>query len=212
MLKNKEEVKNILDEIEKIFPNPKCELIYHNIYELSVATILSAQTTDKSVNKVTPKLFEKYPTIDDLAKANYDDVKEIIMNLGLANNKAKNIIGFAVEVQKKFGSKIPADFDDLVTLPGVGRKTANVILVEGFKIPRIPVDTHVERVSKRLGIVRSDASVLDVEKTLMKLVPEERYHATHHLLLLYGRYYCTAKKPLCDTCFYQKLCQKEHIK
>ena len=198
MLKNRQELEEILLEIEKLFPNASCELVYHNLYELLIAVMLSAQTTDKSVNLVTPNLFMKYPTALSLSNAEYDDVKSIIARLGLSSNKAKNIIATSKMLVEKYNCEVPSTLEELITLPGVGRKTANVVLSEGYKIPRIAVDTHVERVSKRLGIVSDSASVLDVEQTLMKLIDEPLWHKSHHLLLFFGRYFCLAKKPNCE--------------
>lgn len=205
MLKDK--VSYILEEIEKLFPNASCELIYHNVFELIVAVSLSAQTTDKAVNKITPKLFSKYPTPNDLANAKVEDVEDIIKSIGLYKNKSKNIINLSKILVEKYNGKVPCDFNELQTLPGVGRKTANVVLTEGFKIPRIPVDTHVERVSKRLGIVLDDASVLETELKLMELIEEKAWHKAHHLLLFMGRYKCFAKKPICEDCFYKNECK-----
>lgn len=202
MLKNKKIWCNqILDELAILFPNAGCELIYNNVYELVVAVALSAQTTDVSVNKITPSLFSKYPTVYDLARAEYIDVYNIIKTIGLAKTKTNNIINLAKKVATEFNGIIPNTFDELITLPGVGRKTANVVLAEGFNIPRIAVDTHVERVSKRLELVDMDKSVLDVEKELMILIPEEKWHQGHHYLLFFGRYLCTARNPKCNTCF-----------
>ena len=206
MLKNRQELEEILLEIEKLFPNASCELVYHNLYELLIAVMLSAQTTDKSVNLVTPNLFMKYPTALSLSNAEYDDVKSIIARLGLSSNKAKNIIATSKMLVEKYNGVVPSILEELITLPGVGRKTANVVLSEGYKIPRIAVDTHVERVSKRLGIVSDSASVLDVEQTLMKLIDEPLWHKSHHLLLFFGRYFCLAKKPNCENCFYKNKC------
>ena len=206
MLKNRQELEEILLEIEKLFPNASCELVYHNLYELLIAVMLSAQTTDKSVNLVTPNLFMKYPTALSLSNAEYDDVKSIIARLGLSSNKAKNIIATSKMLVEKYNCEVPSTLEELITLPGVGRKTANVVLSEGYKIPRIAVDTHVERVSKRLGIVSDSASVLDVEQTLMKLIDEPLWHKSHHLLLFFGRYFCLAKKPNCENCFYKNKC------
>lgn len=206
MLKNKQELEEILLEIEKLFPNASCELIYHNLFELLIAVMLSAQTTDKSVNLVTPNLFSKYPTALDLSNAEYEDVKSVIARLGLSSNKAKNIIATSKMLVEKYNGIVPSTLEELITLPGVGRKTANVVLSEGYKIPRIAVDTHVERVSKRLGIVSDSASVLDVEQTLMKLIDEPLWHKSHHLLLFFGRYFCLAKKPNCQNCFYRNKC------
>lgn len=202
----KDEATSILDEIENIFPNASCELIYHNIYELIVAVSLSAQTTDKAVNVVTPRLFEAYPTVYDLAVANPTEVKEYIKTIGLSTNKSKNIVAMAKMVVEEYQGEIPHTQEDLEKLPGVGRKTANVVLTEGYHIPRIPVDTHVERVSKRLGIADETDSVIGVEEKLMQLIDEERWHKAHHLLLFMGRYQCLARNPKCEQCFYQSKC------
>ena len=206
MLKSKEELNSILNEIEKLFPNAGCELIYHNVFELLIAVMLSAQTTDKSVNIVTPNLFCRYPDAFTLAKARVEDVKEIIKRIGLSSNKSKNIVAASKMLVDNYDGIVPCDLFKLMELPGVGRKTANVVMSEGFKIPRIAVDTHVERVSKRLGIVENDASVLDVELKLMELIEEDKWHKSHHLLLFFGRYFCLAKKPNCDNCFYKNKC------
>lgn len=206
MLKSKEEVKFILDEIEKLFPNASCELNYHNLYELIVAVSLSAQTTDKAVNLVTPALFRAYPDVYALAKADPKEVQTYIQTIGLSHNKSKNIVAMAKRVVDTFQGTIPNVQEQLESLPGVGRKTANVVLTEGYKIPRIPVDTHVDRVSKRLGIVEYDASVLTVEETLMQLIEKERWHKAHHLLLFMGRYKCLARHPKCEDCFYKEKC------
>ncbi len=206
MLRNKEELKDILVEIEKMFPDAGCELVYHNVFELLIAVMLSAQTTDKSVNIVTPVLFEKYPTAIALANADILEVKEIIKRIGLYSNKSKNIIAASKVLVEKYNGIVPSDLIKLMELPGVGRKTANVVLSEGFKIPRIAVDTHVERVCKRLGISNYDDSVLDVEMRLMELIDESKWHRSHHLLLFFGRYFCLAKKPNCENCFYKKSC------
>lgn len=202
----KDDVTYILDEIEKLFPNASCELVYHNIYELIVAVSLSAQTTDKAVNVVTPRLFKAYPTVYDLAVANPVQVKEYIKTIGLSTNKSKNIVAMAKMVVAEYEGVIPDTQVNLERLPGVGRKTANVVLTEGYHIPRIPVDTHVERVSKRLGIVDETDSVIRVEEKLMQLIDESRWHKAHHLLLFMGRYQCLARNPKCEQCFYQSKC------
>ncbi len=206
MLKENKRTKEILEEIYQMFPNACCELNYRNIFELSIATILSAQTTDKSVNKVTPLLFEKYPTAFELMDACVNDVEEIIRTIGLYKTKSKNIIAFSKKLVEKHNGIVPSNFEELVLLPGVGRKTANVILVEGYKIPRIPVDTHVERVSKRLGLAKSTDSVLKVEEELMKQIDESKYHLGHHLLLFFGRYHCLSKNPKCINCSLKEKC------
>ena len=206
MLKSKEELTSILFEIEKMFPNAGCELNYNNVFELLIAVMLSAQTTDKSVNIVTPELFKKYPNAKTLGSACVEDVKEIIKRIGLYSTKSKNIIETSKILAEKYNGEVPCDLYELMTLPGVGRKTANVVMSEGFKIPRIAVDTHVERVSKRLGLVDNDSSVLDVELKLMELIDETKWHKSHHLLLFFGRYFCLAKKPNCEHCFYKNSC------
>ena len=164
MLRSKEELNSILNEIEKLFPNAGCELNYNNVFELLIAVMLSAQTTDKSVNIVTPNLFKKYPTAYELGNANVDDVKEIIKRIGLSSTKSKNIIATSKILALKYDGNVPKDLIKLTELPGVGRKTANVVMSEGFKVPRIAVDTHVARVSKRLGIAKNSDDVLIIEK------------------------------------------------
>ena len=195
----KEETLQVLNELDKLYPNAGCSLDYKNSYNLMVAVVLSAQTTDVSVNKVTPILFKMYPKIQDLASAKLEDVEKIIHKIGLYKNKAKNIIGIAREVIEKFDGEIPRNFDDLVSLPGVGRKTANVVLAEGFGMQKIAVDTHVFRVSNRIGIVNED-NPLDTEKSLMKVIPEENWTHSHHLLIFHGRGFCSARNPKCDDC------------
>lgn len=197
---------NIKECLEQLIPDPKCELDYHNPYELTIAVVLSAQTTDKAVNLVTPTLFSKYPDCYSLSNAIYDDVYHIICRLGLAKTKTSNIIALAKEVVNKYQGVIPNKFEDLTSLKGVGRKSANVILSLCFDTPRIAVDTHVERVSKRLGLVFERASTLKVEEELMRIVNPKDFTKAHHLLLLFGRYYCKSKNPLCDNCFYKDNC------
>lgn len=203
----KNNIEYILENLEELFPNAGCELDYNNVFELIIAVSLSAQTTDKSVNKITPKLFEKYPTPFLLANAKVEDVEEIIKSIGLYKNKSKNIINLSKILVEKYNGIIPNNQTDLESLPGVGRKTANVVLTEGFKIPRIPVDTHVDRVSKRFGLIDDKATVLDVENKLMSLIDESNWHKAHHLLLFMGRYKCLAKNPKCDDCFYKENCK-----
>lgn len=205
MLKQ-DKFKEIYDILLDMFPDAHCELNYNNVYELTVAVMLSAQTTDKAVNLITPNLFKHYPTIFDLSKASLKDVENDIKRIGLYHNKAINIINMAKIVVGKYDGEIPGNLDELKSLPGIGQKTANVVLTEWFKVPRIPVDTHVERVSKRLDIVNSDASVIQVENTLMSLMLEENYHMGHHLLLFLGRYHCLSRNPKCDGCPLKKYC------
>ena len=174
---NKDEIASYLNEL---YPDAHCELNYDSIFHLLIAVMLSAQTTDNSVNKVTPVLFEKYVTPIDLANANIEDVENIIRSIGLYKNKAKNIIATSKMLVEKYNSIVPNSMEELTSLPGVGRKTANVLLVEGFKIPAFPVDTHVERVSKRLGIAKQNDSVETVEKKIRKIYLKEQYGLLHH--------------------------------
>lgn len=208
----KAEVKNILSTLDEMFPNAGCELEFHNLYELCVAVMLSAQTTDKKVNMVTPGLFKEFPDIDSLKNAEEENIKKYIIPLGLANAKSKNLIAFAKKVAADYNGEIPNNFDELITLPGVGRKTANVILSEGFKINRIAVDTHVERTAKRLGIALPDDTPLEVEMKLMEMVDESNWHHTHHLLIFFGRYFCKAQKPNCTICPFQNECTGYKVK
>ena len=192
--------------LDELIPNPRCELNYTKDYELLLAVMLSAQTTDVRVNSVTEILFRKYPTLEDLAYADVDDIIHIIRPIGTYFKKAKNVI----EISKKIlevGGVVPNDREYLEQLPGVGRKTANVVLSNIYDVPCIAVDTHVERVSKRLGFARKKDDVLTVEKKLTKLIPEEKLNKMHHQILLFGRYYCKARNPLCDTCKLKEQCK-----
>ena len=198
-----EEIINILTE----FIIPKCELNFNNNYELLVAVLLSAQTTDKAVNKVCEKLFLKYKTIFDLATAKEEDIYIIIKTLGLANTKSKNLKKLANVIVDKYNGQIPSKLEDLEALPGVGRKTANVVRALGFNIPSIPVDTHVMRVAIRLKIASPQSTVLDVEKALMRKLPKYMWIDSHHYLLLFGRYYCKSQNPKCDGCRLKKYCK-----
>lgn len=190
----------ILNTIEKMFPNAKTELYYSNVFELSIAVILSAQTTDVAVNKLTPELFKRYPDAKSLAVAKQRDVEKILKTIGLYRNKAKNIITFANQLIDDYNGEVPNKKEELVKLAGVGGKTANVILSEYFKIPAIAVDTHVERVTKRLKIVRESYSTLEVELRLMRALPKERWSQAHHSFILFGRYHCMARNPKCQEC------------
>ena len=168
---------------------------------------MSAQTTDKMVNRTTPKFFKDYPDSATLAQADIKDIENHIRTIGLYRTKAKHLKETAQIITEKFDGQIPKDKKILMTLPGVGEKTANVVLAEGFKVPAIAVDTHVERVSKRWGLVPKKADVLAVERKLTKLIPDEKLNKMHHQILLFGRYYCTARNPKCDTCKLQELCR-----
>jgi endonuclease-3 len=196
----------ILDELEKMFPDAKVELNHKNHFELLVAVVLSAQTTDVSVNKVTPQLFENYPTPHDLAKADLQHVETLIKTIGLYRNKAKHIVMLSEALVEKHQGEVPSTREELEALPGVGRKTTNVVLSNAFGIPALAVDTHVDRVSKRLGLAKPNDSVLDVEKKLMRKFPKDTWKKIHHQLIFFGRYHCLAKNPKCDICPLYDLC------
>jgi endonuclease-3 len=196
----------LINELEQLFPDAKCELTYRNIYELSVAVILSAQTSDVSVNKVTPFLFTTYPTINDLANAKYENVFDIISPLGLAKRKAEYIIKFAKTVLDKYQGIVPNTIEELITIPGIGRKTANVIISEGYGLPGLAVDVHVTRVSKRLGLASETATPDKIEVILKNYIPKELWHNMHHKLIFMGRYLCKSQKPDCYRCPFTKNC------
>ena len=199
----------IIDRMEKLFPDARCELVHRNTYEMAVAVILSAQTTDISVNRVTPALFEKYPDIALLAAAEQSDVEGLIASLGLYRNKARSIISFAKGVMDQYGGTIPQTMEELVTLSGVGRKCANVILSECFGIPSLAVDTHVSRVSKRLGLCYKNDTPEVIERKLKKKIPEDRWIRTHHTMIFFGRYMCHARRPACTNCPFKRFCREK---
>ncbi len=195
----------ILERLLQQYPNPTTELNHRNVYELVVAVVLSAQCTDKRVNEITPEFFKRFPTIEALSKATFEEVFDCIKRCSYPNNKAKHLIALAQKVMQEHGGEIPSDLEALMALPGVGRKSANVIRAVGFKIPCIPVDTHVQRVVNRLGIVQTK-NPLQTEKALMELLPSSWYINAHHLFILHGRYTCKARKPLCHQCVVQQYC------
>lgn len=203
----KNKVKEVLDILDLTYPDAKCALDYENLYQLIVAVALSAQTTDKSVNKVTPKLFERFKTPEELGNAKVDEVIPYIKQIGMYKTKAKNIIGLGKKITEDFSGEVPDNYEDLITLPGVGRKTANVVLSVGYGIPRIAVDTHVFRVSNRIGIVHEE-NVLKTELALMERIPKKRWSAAHHDLIFHGRNICHARKPKCEICPIINLCQQ----
>lgn len=186
--------------LDQHFPHAHCELDYRSLYELLVAVMLSAQTTDIAVNRVTPALFQTYPTLSDLAKATPEAVATYIRSLGLYQTKSRNLVAMAKQVISTFQGEIPHTLDELITLPGVGRKTASVVLVEGLKVPAFPVDTHVERVSKRLGWAKEKHSAEQVEQQLRASFPPEMWGKLHHQLIFMGRYVCHARNPKCEEC------------
>lgn len=200
---------DIIDELAG-FIEPKCELIFHNNYELICAVMLSAQTTDKSVNTVTPELFKRYPDFYTLKDASPSDIEPIIRKLGLSKVKSSNLVKLADTIINKYNGMIPNTLEELSTLPGVGRKTASVVLALGFAIPAFPVDTHVHRVAIRLKMANDGDSVLEVEEKLRRKIPKNRWIDSHHLLLLFGRYYCTSKNPKCNSCRLKLFCKEKH--
>ena len=202
----KTNVKRLIDYLDELFPSARCELLYHQDYELVIAVMLSAQTTDKSVNAVTPILFTKYPSLDALNQAPLQDIEEIIKPIGLYKNKAKNLKGIVHDLCERFDKKVPSDKEQLMTLPGVGNKTAGVIRAEIFQIPDLPVDTHILRISKRLNLAKKDDEPIDVERNLKKIIPEERWIKSHHQLIHFGRYFCTARSPQCEKCKISDMC------
>lgn len=201
--------KYIYEELGKMFPDAMCELNYNNPFELIVAVTLSAQTTDKRVNIVTKDLFKKYPSALELMNAEYDDVKEIIKSIGLTSTKTKNIINLSKELVTRYNGVVPKTMEELVTLPGVGRKTASVVLAVAYNIPAIAVDTHVSRVSNRLGLSKSN-DVLKIENDLKNIYDEDQWVLVHHRLLFFGRYFCKAKNPLCEECKFKEFCKKDN--
>ena len=226
-----EEIKSVLDSLEEMYPDADCELHFENLFQLIVAVVLSAQTTDKSVNRVTPDLFQKYPNAaaladagrraaeeqglaedeiialskEDLLELGIDAVSQIIHTLGMYRTKSRNLLKLARVLTDTYGGNVPDDYDKLVALPGVGRKTANVVLSVGFGHQRIAVDTHVFRVANRIGFAHA-ADVLATENALMEILPESRWSRTHHSLIFHGRYCCTARKPNCEQCKISQYC------
>lgn len=201
-----EDTKILLEEMEKMYPAPECALEFGSLFQLLIAVILSAQTTDKQVNVVTKDLFREYPDAASLAEADPEAVEEIIRRIGMYKTKTKNIIAASRILVEEYGGEVPEDFDRLVKLPGVGRKTANVVLAVGCGVPAIPVDTHVFRVANRIGIVR-EKDVLKTELALMEQLPESSWIDMHHALIWHGRRVCKARKPECDTCSIADICR-----
>ena len=200
---------NIIEYLDELFPNPRCELNYNKDYELLIAVMLSAQTTDKRVNMVTDILFKKYNTLDKLANANLNDIINIIRPIGTFNKKANNIISISKSLIEDKNGIVPNDRNYLESLSGVGRKTTNVVLSNLYGVPCIAVDTHVSRVSKRLGIAKKNDDVLVIEKKLNKFFPKEKLNRLHHQLVLFGRYFCKAQKPNCENCKLKNICKKK---
>ena len=198
-------IPEVMDRLETMHPEAACALDFGTHFQLLAAVMLSAQTTDVSVNKVTPVLFDRYPTAEAMAEADPLEVQEIIKTIGLYKNKSKNLTALSKVLVSEYGGSVPGRFEDLVRLPGVGRKTANVVLAEGFGEARIAVDTHVFRVSNRIGLTDAKDPA-GVENTLMDRLPEEQWSRAHHLLIFHGRKVCHARRPDCGSCLLADLC------
>ena len=203
----KERYQGVIEYFQENMPSPTTELHYRNPYELLVAVILSAQCTDKRINMVTPALFEAYPTPYDMAKASAEDIFQFIKSVTFPNNKSKSLLGMANMLVDKYEGNVPSSIDELVKIPGVGRKTANVILSVVYNQAAMAVDTHVFRVSNRIGLTNNSKTPVETEKTLVKHIPEELIATAHHWLILHGRYVCTARKPLCLDCGIRQFCK-----
>ena len=204
----KERYAEALKRFEAEMPWPETELKFENPYQLLVAVILSAQCTDKRVNEYTPAFFRAYPTPEKLAEAREDDVFELIKSLSYPNNKTRSLIGMGKALTERFNGQVPSNIDELMTIPGVGRKTANVILAVVFGEAAMAVDTHVFRVSNRIGLTNDSKTPLATEKTLMRHIPAELIPKAHHWLILHGRYICKARKPECDKCYLTDICRQ----
>lgn len=201
----KARTKKIVDILKQAYPDAKCELNYETPLQLLIATILSAQTTDKKVNEVTKDLFKEYPDLDALLTLTNDELEERIKQIGLYRNKSKNLILMFNQLKEKFNGEVPRTMEEITSLAGAGRKTANVVLSNAFNVPSIAVDTHVFRVSNRLKLAHSD-NVLDVEKQLQEELPKKEWILMHHLLIFHGRRCCTARNPNCTECPLSNLC------
>ena len=199
--------KEIIAHLDELYPDAHCELVHRNNYEMAVAVVLSAQTTDASVNKVTPALFEKYPDAESLAKADISDIEDSIRTLGLYRNKAKSIHEMAKGMTERFHGEVPQTMKELTSLAGVGRKCANVILAECYNIPSLAVDTHVNRIAKRLGLAKRDDTLLQVETKLKRKIPRDRWIKCHHQMIFFGRYRCKSRNPDCTGCPFMDICK-----
>ncbi|MEK3881389.1 endonuclease III [Paenibacillus sp. PL2-23] len=204
----KEKMRHILDTIAQMYPDAHCELHHDNPFELTIAVLLSAQCTDETVNKVTAELFRKYKSPQDYLAVPLEELEQDIRRIGLFRSKASNIQKLCRILLEKYEGEVPASHEGLTELPGVGRKTANVVMSNAFGVPAIAVDTHVERVSKRLGVAKPEDNVLTVEQKLMKLVPRAEWTITHHRLIFFGRYHCKAQNPQCPVCPLLDLCKE----
>ena len=205
-MKKTSRVEKMQQYLDYLFPDPQCELIYHSDYELLIAVVLSAQSTDKRVNSVTPILFQKYPTLKALKEASLEDLENILRPIGSYHKKASYIKEIARIIVDDYQGSMPCDRKILESFPGVGRKTVNVVFSEYYHIPAFAVDTHVERVSKRLGLAKEQDHVLTIEEKLKKAFPKEEWGGRHLQMVLFGRYYCKAIKPDCSSCKLKEIC------
>lgn len=199
----------IIDKIEEIFPDARCELVHEDAYQLLIAVVLSAQTTDVSVNKVTPELFKAYPNCEAMSNADIKDIESYIHSIGLYRNKARSIKKLSQALMDEYDGKVPSGMKQLTSLPGVGRKTANVVRSVAFNIPSLAVDTHVNRVSKRLGLAKYDDPLEKVEAKLKRKIDRNRWNQAHHDLIFFGRYLCHSRNPKCDLCPFTSICRKD---
>lgn len=198
----------IFDYLDELFPNPKCELIYNDDFEFLISVVLSAQTTDKKVNSVTRILFNKYDK-STLKDANIEDLKTILKPLGMSDKKSLYIKNISKDIIEKYNGIIPNTLEELIKLDGVGRKTANLVLATLYNKPYFAVDTHVSRVTKRLGLVKDNYNTLQIEKAMYKKIPKDRINRTHHQLVLFGRYYCKSINPSCKECKLKDICKND---
>ncbi|GAF14397.1 endonuclease III [Bacillus sp. JCM 19045] len=205
---SKKDTQFAIDQMGELFPEAECELVHKNPFELLIAVVLSAQCTDALVNKVTPRLFEKYKAPEDYVRVELEELEQDIRSIGLFRNKAKNIKKLSFSLIEDFAGVVPETREELESLAGVGRKTANVVTSVAFGVPAIAVDTHVERVSKRLGICRWKDNVRQVEETLQKKIKREDWSDAHHRLIFFGRYHCKAQSPKCPSCPLVSMCRE----
>lgn len=199
-------INKVLDILKETYPDAACALDHQDSFQLLVATVLSAQTTDKSVNKVSPELFRRFPTAEKMSGAASADIEEIIKTIGMYKTKAKNLIGLSTILENNFAGQVPPIYEELISLPGVGRKTANVVLSVAFKQDRIAVDTHVFRVANRIGLANGK-DVLTTEKDLMRNIAQKRWGESHHSMIFHGRNICHARKPQCEICPISNYCK-----
>lgn len=203
----KQQIIEIIDRLEREYPEAECALQHQNLFQLLVAVTLSAQTTDKSVNRVSGDLFDRYPDALSLSNADTTELETILKPVGMYKTKGRNIKSLAIQLRDKFGGEVPHTYEELISLPGVGRKTANVVLSVGLGEQRIAVDTHVFRLANRIGLAAAK-DVLKTELALMECIPKERWTATHHALIFHGRNCCMARNPACGRCVIEQLCEK----